>query len=267
MNSENLINQVIQEAPKQDSVGDAPDAPVSQGPVVEEQSQQVDQKNPQSTDVPFPKKAVNAISRRDRQIGKMRAEIAAMRAEVERFQSQANQGRKSDGVPREEDFDHYGDYLKATTMHEFRKEQAEREQVQQQQQISQQEQRWIAERSAALDAKEQEYVASIPDYAEVMSENADIVQEFPAHVKRAFLEADDASLAFYNLAKSGKLESLASMSPYRAAMEIARAQDIKPTAVKQTQAPKPLQGAKGTGKGSPSLDDMSWAEMKKFLKS
>lgn len=223
----------------------------------------------QEDDVPFPKKAVNAISRRDRQIGKMRAELAALRAEMQKFQApqEQKQFNSQDKAPSEDQFENYGDYLEAKIGHKLRQEQAEFARKQQEQQAMEQRALWANQREEAISTKASEYVSQISDFQSVIAENADLADEFPQHVQDAFYEADDAPLAFYNLAKEGKLEALASMSPQRVAMEIAKAQFAKPVQQKVSNAPKPITSIKGTGGGGKSINNMSWEEQKAWLKS
>jgi len=216
-------------------------------------------------DVPFPKKAVNAISRRDKQIKKMRDEMAAYKAELERFRQSQTSQPKVDDAPKEESFNNYGDFLEAKILHKLQKEAAGKNEAQQKQQpeVSYEAQMWVEERRESVQEKASEYMQSIPDYKDVFMEYGSIADELPEHVQMAFLEADDAPLAFYNLAKEGRLESLATMSPYKAAMEIARAQ--KPVgAPKQTisKAPAPISSAKGVS-GGRSDDELSGRELLK----
>lgn len=48
----------------------------------------------QEQDTPFPKKAVNAITSRDRKIGKLRAQMQSMQAELQKYQQSSQQGNE-----------------------------------------------------------------------------------------------------------------------------------------------------------------------------
>ena len=225
-------------------------------------------------DVPFPKKAVNALSRRDRQIGKLRAEQQQLHAELQRLKAQAqpqeqsNSQRPSD-YPDEDKFDNYGDFLKAVARYEARQEMAEGSKRQQQEFQSIQEQQWVAKREAEIADQASEAASSIPDFAQTIAEYSDVIDSFPPQLERLFLECEEPAMAFYALAKEGKLEDLIHMTPYRAAMEIGRAQD-RGSALSQrkpiTKAPAPIAPAKGIGSTGKSLADMDASEMLKRWK-
>lgn len=275
--SETIIDSAIASLPQEQK---APEAQVVNPPVAEEHTEtdQTKVETPEveadkSEDVPFPKKAVNAISRRDKQIGKMRAEMAALQAEVAKYTQNQAQPPKShnvvnEGSPKEEDFETYGDFLEAKLLHKIKQEQATQDKSKKEQALSAQKQEWVNQREQEIVSKVEGHKGAIPDFVQVIETYADIADEFPEYIVQAFYEADDAPLAFYNLAKDGKLEALSSMSPYRAAMEIALAQNKKsPVLNRVSNAPAPISAAKGSGSGSKSLDNMSWSEMKAFLKT
>lgn len=225
------------------------------------------QEEPEKEDVPFPKKAVNAISRREKQIAKLRAEKAALEAEVSKYrQPQANpqQNQKVSDEPSEDDFDNYGDFLEAKILHKLKMEQAKAETAAVEQQKTQQQIAWEQERETQLTEKMQAHVSKIPDFKQVIESSADIADEFPDHIVQAFFEADDGALAFYNLAKEDKLEALLTMSPTRAIMEIARAQS-EPSLKRVSNAPSPITASRGSIKTTKSLDEMNGDELLKTL--
>lgn len=221
----------------------------------------------ESEDVPFPKKAVNAISRRDKQLVKMRADMAALQAEVSKYrqpQAQPQQSPQSDNsAPKEEDFDDYGSYLEAKLLHKIKMEQSVQQKSQQDQQVQSQKQQWVQQREQEIAQKVETHKAEIPDFMQVIETNADIMDNLPEHVELAFLEADDAGLAYYNLAKEGKLEALLTMSPYRAAMEIALAQQKKPSLNRVSGAPSPIKPIAGRGSSTKAEGDLSGEELLK----
>jgi len=195
----------------------------------------------------FPKKAVNAISRRDKQIGKLRAQYEAAQAELNKFREQSlpkPTQQTNSGEPKETDFNNYADYLEARATYKIEQKFAERESKQQESLRSSQEQNWLAERNQYVSTKAQEFIKEVPDALSIVQEYGDIADEFSPELQRLFLEADNAPLAFYNLAKEGKLEALMAMSPAKAAMEIGMAQAIAPSKPK-TKAPAPLPASRG----------------------
>jgi hypothetical protein len=238
----------------------------------ETSSQEQDQAtaDPKNDEVVFPKKAVNAISRRDRTIGKLKAELAAYQAEVERFRSSQAQPQQkaTDGRPDIDQFDDYGSYLEALNDWKIEQKLSEVDKKRQTQEVTQKQAQYLETREVEIAEKAQQHAKTIPDFLEVVEEHSDLLDMMPPEVQMAFYDADDASLAFYNLAKSGKLESLLTMSPYRAAMEIAKAQSEQVTQRKAvSSAPRPMTGVKGTGANQGSLESKSADELYKWLKS
>jgi len=269
--NEEIITQVTESAQQALDNQNLDDAIATEEGAETKETKEVEQKEPAKSedDVPFPKKAINALSRRDKQIGKLRAELQQRDLELQRYQQQQSQKQAPDSdVPNEDSFDNYGDYLKAIARYEAKQELAQGTKQQQEQQRSASQQAWIAERQDYVAVKAQEAIDSVPDFQQVMSENVDIVESFPPHIEHLFLEADNAALAFYALAKEGKLESLLEMSPARAAMEIGRAEDrgVAMTKAKPvTKAPTPISASKGTGTVGKTLDRMSTEELLAFV--
>jgi hypothetical protein len=240
-----------------------------------EAEQSPDDAKPEDEMVVFPKKAINALAHRDRKIGKLKAETAALRAELDQFRSSQATNQKTPNTqqaaanngPQEDDFDSYGDYLIARAKFELKQEQQGETSKRQAEQVSAQKAQWAAEREQTIASKVVDYKKTVPDFESVVNEAADIADDFPEYIVDAFYEADDGALAFYNLAKQGKLEALASMSPTRAAMEIAKAQGSLPVFQQnQTNTLRPMAPARGTGVTSKPLSDLSEAELLKRWK-
>lgn len=216
-------------------------------------------------EVPFPKKAVNALSRRDKQIGKLQAQLAADRAELAKYREQQTKSE-----PKEESFDNYGEYLEAKARVKFEQEQSERAKQQQEQTTSSEREAWLAERESYAIDKARSAINSIPEYRQLLVENADIVQGFPPHIADAFYEAEEPALAFLALAKEGRLDELLKMSPSKAAIEIGKA-EIRGEALSKakqiTKAPRPIDSLKGTGSSNKTLESMNSAELLKWMNS
>lgn len=271
-----IIDSVIAEATAQTEAPATPDKPEPEVEAPAEDSQTDDKSEGSSDEVMFPKKAVNAISRRDKKIGKLQAELAALRAaqaqpaqQAPQVQAQQSKQSNTDNAPREEDFESYGDYLKASMRHEIMAEIAKQQQANnegfQKREAELKRQQYEEVRTEAIVEQMQNHKEEIPDFASVIAESADIADELPEQIANLFFEADDAALAFYNLAKEGKLEALATMSPAKAALEIARAQMNKPQVKKVSSAPAPMTSNSGRASGGKSLYNMSGDEMIKTL--
>lgn len=226
----------------------------------------------QDDDTPFPKKAINALSRRDKQIGKLRAQYEAAQAELTKLrEAPASKATPAtDGAPKEADFKSYAEYLEARTEYlaeqKIEKRFAEHAAKTTETAKAQQDTQWQNERIASVDKQSEEFAKQFPEVEAMYHDNADLLQSLPATIKRAFLAADNAPLAFYNLAKEGKLADLADMSVEDAKVEIRLAQMATPQKPK-TNAPKPLSASRGSVAASKSLDAMDGDELLAWVKS
>lgn len=250
---EDIINQAISEATPVEST-----QPIETTPAPAETTPT---ETPEPEDVPFPKKAVNALSRRDKQIGKLQAQLAADRAELAKYREQQ---KPVDNSPKEESFDNYGEYLKAVARHEAKQELSETSKQQETQATTAQDEAWHAERTEYISQKAKDAIENIPDYKQLFMENADILQSLPPHIERAFYELDSPEMAFYALAKEGKLDAILEMSPVRAAAELGKAEvrgEALSKAKQITKAPAPIEGLKGVGSSTKTLDTMSSKEL------
>lgn len=216
--------------------------------------------------VPFPKKAINLLSRKDKQIGKLRAELAQLRQmQVEAAKSQP--APKEDKGPNPDDFDTYAAFLEARQDWVTEKKLAafkdERNKTQQREAEIARKAQFINERSREIDAKSQEYAKTFQDFNKVIEDAVPFLASLPEEVRLAGLNPRiDAALAIYNLAKSGKLYDLADMSAEEALVFLAQNQN---PVSQVSKAPKPLQAATGTG--SSKLGDLAndANAMRKFL--
>lgn len=221
----------------------------------------------------FPKKALNALSYRDKKIGKLQANLELerqARQELERKLSEYNAPKQKpgDGRPQESDYTRYSDYMEALSDWKLDQRFKSFEGKQNESATNQQEAIWAAERLKNIDVQEAEISKQFTDYHEVEDEYSEVVEALPPQIQRLFLEADNAPLAFYNLAKNGKLEGLATMSLAKAAMEIGRAQtQATPPPKPQTKAPAPIPAARGSVPVSKQLDQMTPEELLKWVKS
>ncbi len=268
-----IVDQVLADAAISDPAPKQDQAPAAKETATEAEKVEPQEADNSEADVPFPKKAINALSRRDKQIGKLRAQEQYLRQELAKYQEQAQKPKSGNSPeaydgPVEDDFETYGEFIKAVAKHEARKELAQGAEQNQKSQQSAQIDAWKSEREQFVADKANELIAENPEYQDLVLENADLLDSFPEHLEHAFLEADNGALAFVVLAKEGKLESLMSMSPAKAIMEIGRAQDrgINQAKPKQiSKAPPIISSAKGNSPVGKSLDNMSGEEMMKKL--
>lgn len=253
--NEDIVNQAILE-----SAPVAEQQPITTPEITEEvaeESASTEAKEPD--DVPFPKKAVKALSRRDVKIGKLQANNAALEQRLAQYEQQQAKS-PSGSAPKEEAFDNYGEYLKAVTRHELKQELSQSQKQQEEQHYASQQEAYYAERTDYAIDKAKLAIETIPDYKQLFMENADILQSLPPHIERAFYEAEEPALAFYALAKEGRLDAILEMSPARAAIEIGKA-EVRGEALSKarqiTKAPAPIEGLKGTGTSSKTISEHS----------
>lgn len=219
----------------------------------------------QGHDTPFPKKAVNAISRRDKQIAKLKAELAEFKSMQEKAKAESDY---KSSAPNEDDFDNYGDYLKAQILHELGNNSQQKQEPQQYTPEQQAQAQWYQERESQVATKAQEYSKSNPEFANLINEYSDVLDTIPPQVERLFFELNDASAAFYALAKDGLLENVVAMSPAMAASHILQAEKrgIEYLQTKKvTSAPAPIRSAKGAGKHTKTVNSMSGEELLNWL--
>lgn len=230
------------------------------------------EKKPEKVKEPFPKEAREAIKRRERQMRKMEAEYQQkLREYEERLKSVESSSPKS-RQPREEDFTTFAEFREAVarweTRQEYEQKIAQEKQTAEQRKLYETEAQWIQQQTQKVDALADDFIQKNPEAEAVFAENIAVVEDFPPHIRKAFLEADNAPAAFYALAVEGKLDSLADMSPARAAMEIAKAELraeslLKP---KVTNAPSPMKSSRG-GASTRNPYTMSPEELDKWFNS
>lgn len=125
-----------------------------------------------------------------------------------------------------------------------------------------------AERTAS---QATEVMQKLPDFQSLFQANYDILESFDnTYIEQAFYESDNPELAAYALMKEGKLEALTQLSPVRAAIEIAKAEDRGRAYLKAdkpvSKAPAPMSAVKGTGSPGKSIESMSVSELMKWQK-
>lgn len=230
------------------------------------ETQQEAPKGDPKIDDPWPKSARNALSRRDKQIGSLRAREAELSRRLEALETAQ---KPKNEEPNEDSFDNYGDYLKAVARYKPQdNQQVDSKEIQTQALQQAKEQVYYEQRMDVADKQIQKAQQEIPDFVHLEAEYEDVMDALPMPIIRAFLEADNAPMAFYALAKEGALESLAHMTPTKAAYVIAQAQirgEQMARASKVSKAPAPIQGATGVSQSGKPLADQSWNELKKNL--
>jgi len=271
------IDTMIAEAfvPSADAQPQA-DAPAETSNEVEVQQEPDTEENTETSDansdddnVIFPKKAINALSRKDKQIGKLRAQLEQykamqMQAQPQQAEQKTLNKPSNDGEPNIADFDNHIDYMRAVNKYDAQKLLEERESKQTQASQTQQEQQWLNQRINEVDKQSEEFAKEYPQITAIAQEHAETIQSLPQEIKLALLKAENPPLALLNLATSGVLDELGDMSLEDARVEIKLAlkqQPIKP----QSKAPKPMASARGSVV-TKSFENMSPEELVKKFK-
>lgn len=245
----------------------AGDAPAEAPEVTEPTPEATPEEKPEAKEDSFPKKAVNAISRRDKKIGKQAEQIRALNAELSKLRTQAPKE-----APKEADFEGkpYGEYLKAEAKHAAAEEITERETKRIESDLEATKIAYKEERGQIIADNAVEARKSFSDFDAVLKASKPVLDSLPPEIQELFLDADNGAFALYAVAKEGALEDLADMSIGRAAMTIKSMED-KGLALKQpkkaTNAPAPMSPAKGTGTGGKPLHEQSVDELMKWVKS
>jgi len=263
--------EVSQEAtPEPEAV--EPETPEADEPAVnEDESPEDPDAVAEVVDEPFPKKAQNALSRRDKKINRQNAQLADMQKQLDALNANQSQTQEAPKAPVEDDYDTYGEFLQANTQYEIKKAlgEAKADQPEQEQPLTPEQakhQEWEEQRTVAAGEQADKLIDAIPDYEQTIQENMDLMDTCPPEIEQIALGLDNAPLAIYNIAKAGRLEAVMSMPPQLAAIELMNAQNQGYTAPKKvTSAPKPISASKGSGTAKKSLEDMDGDEIVKHL--
>ena len=270
MTTDKIINDIMAESvPKQEaeavdvenneSETEAEKTQEEQSEKTQEEQSEGDEKASNSDKLPprsqWPKTFKNTMDRLKRENRELRA----------RLNSQPKEEPPKASPPKPGDFGEYKDYIKAETIYEIEQKLAERDKAQAETLTKIQQEEYINERMQIAAEKANENAQNIPDYREVWEQIGDIAGLMPQHVQMALLEADNGGLAFYNLAKAGKLDALEQANPYQAAYMIAAAQSMPQAQRPVSNAPAPIKGARGTAQGSKSFNQMNADDLYKWI--
>jgi len=126
----------------------------------------------------------------------------------------------------------------------------------------------IQQRNEQIAQQEDEFSKANPEYIKLIEQHIDFFnpETMPEHIKEAFRESENGTLAVFALMKEGKLYELEDMSPYRLAMEIGKAEIRGESYLNQkkaTNAPSPMRGAKGITTSKPLSGKEALAMLKR----
>lgn len=224
----------------------------------------------------FSAKAKNAIRYRDRKLSKANARIRELEA-LKNHYEQAYQSKASElKAPAENQFDNFGDLVKADARYEVKKEILAAEKASQSELLTKQHQEAVAQREAEIAESAAEFSKAVADYQQTIAPVLPVVDALPAQIQAMIRDLDNPVAALYTLAKERRLESLAYANPHFAAVTLLQAQERgenfyssqaqRLDATKQTRAPEPMRGARGTATStSKSLESMNAKELLKWV--
>lgn len=194
-------------------------------------------------------------------------EAKQYKAELEALRAEREQKATAPQKPKMEDFDSVEDYVDAVATFRAKEnnQQAPKEAVLTPEQ--QQEQIWIAQREAVVTQQAREFIKTNPEAVEIIQDNADVIDDFPQHIKNVLLASENPTLAVVNLVKEGRLEYLGYLPKEVAAMEVQRALSQGGAKAAVSKAPAPISTAKGTAVGTKSPESMSSKELLKWVNS
>jgi len=289
-----VVTNEIPAAPAAEVAQDAP-APVTEAPIDGETQPEGDElpieaPAPEGR-VEWPSSAVNAMSRRDKNLAKSRRDNEDLRSQLAALKDQdSNADKGQSDEPKEEDFDNWTQWQRALNQWDSRNIHNEGNQgnAQELEQLSpedQQRQEWVTTRADAVAETHQELGKSITDYAETMAAYNDIFSNIPADLELFVLGLDDTAHTLYLAAKAGKIESMVEAWPFspdavKAQLQAFSGQkpagkvktDIQDVPAekdvpkdKTSDAPKPIGAVKGSGTVTKDLDDLSPRELKRRI--
>jgi hypothetical protein len=244
--------EAIEEAPQEEvEANNESSEPKEVEEIAEEENTEQDSEEisdgDDSGEVEFPKKAVNALNRKDKKINKLRAQMRELEAKLAESPKQTEQKEINP-----DDFDNYGDYINAQVEALVEQKVGQSENDMQKQQLNQQKEALKAQRDQYIIEQAQEVSQTLTDLPQVWKKNAATLDALPDEIADIFYSIDNAPAAVYTLAKEGKLESLLNANPAVAAYEIVNAQNkgmelLSKPQTRVSQAPQPITKAKGTG--------------------
>lgn len=263
-------NQAGSDAAPSESVVQT-EAPITEGPQegVNDAAQEKQKTGNPKIDDPWPESARNKVNRLNKQLAERSArekDLARKLAQYEAAQEKAAKETSAPKEPNENDFDNYGDYLKAVAKYrpqEQPKQDAVDPKKIEEQAIQQARVQMHREQRMAEVAKQAEaIIKDHPEVAQLGDEYADVLDAMPGHVDMMFLNLDNAPAAFYALAKDGNFETvvqqLAQTDPVQAANFLIKAQtrgEQMMKASKVSKAPPPISGVKGNSSGIKGMPD------------
>jgi Arc/MetJ-type ribon-helix-helix transcriptional regulator len=194
----------------QEAIDDAPqEAPVvadnestEEQPDVAVDNQETDNQSGDDggDEVEFPKKAVNALNRKNKQINKLRAQMRELEAKL----NEEPEVKEVQSAINPDDFESYGDYINAQVEALVEQKTTQTQSEAQKQMLMQQQEALQAQRDQHIVEQAQEASQVFQDLPQVWQENAALLDALPKEIADIFYSIDNAPAAVYTLAKEGE---------------------------------------------------------------
>lgn len=268
MTTENAIDTIIAASTEaQSPVDNSEQAQTADAPQDAEKAQEAEA--PETPEQRL-EKLEKALARKNKAIDKRTALFKYEREQREKLERELQELRGTKAEPKDElkpeNFETVEDYVNALADAKVKAALNEGKVKQEQEREQSEKARYQAEKAENFAAKADEFRSKIADFDTVISDAAD--ETLAPHVQEALLEADSGPLVAYLIAKDGLFDKLNSLSPTRAAIEIAKLEAkaealiTKPAPV--SKAPAPMKPNRGTAPGTKDITQMSGKELREL---
>lgn len=188
--------EAIEDAPEETLAADNDAPEVEQ----EEESQETEDNTEGETEgeVEFPKKAVNALNRKNKQINKLRAQMRELEAKLNE-EPEKPEPKHID----ESQYDTWEEYNAAKVEALVDEKTKQTQSDMERQQLAQQKEMLQAQRNQHIREQAEEATEVFSDLPQVWSENAQLLDSLPEEISDIFYSIDHAPAAVYTLAKEG----------------------------------------------------------------
>lgn len=266
-----VLGDLAKDAPKvEESKTSAPEESEAKN-ATDDSGETAEDSDPSENDGEKPKKKPGfkrRVEKLNKKLSKAESEAAYWREQAlkhQRPEPEPTPVREPDGKPSAEYFETHEAYMDALTDWKLEKKLAEKESVQRQREIKN-------EQGKIFDThikRVEEFKSQRPDFIEVIEEVEDV--NIPPAVQELILNSDQGPALMYELAKApDELARICSLSPLAAAREMgkleAKLSQKESPQIKKTKAPPPIKpvGAKSSASIQKDPEQMSYQEFKRW---
>lgn len=260
------MNDIIEQAIMEASEASTPPLEATKEVVQEETKEESKEESVEDKDedTPLPKKAINAIQKRDKKIAKLNYEYKQAMKELEALkQPKAEEKKEALSTDSFETLEDYMEALIDTKVKKGEKETPKEE-------FSPEQVAYYNSRQEVVAKERGELALKLPDFDDLITNNIGVIDAFSEDIAGVILDSETPTLALYTLAKEDRLFDLTEMTVAQAARAIAQAEIrgqkyLKPAI---TNAPAPIGGGRGKSTNiSKPLNDKSPDELLDWLRN